>query len=229
MDNHIQVHLCVLQHSSLHLLKDSFSTPRILFSSLSCPLIFFPLVLMHISYCLLSTRWLYFLFPFLLIFAPPLHVCLHSWGGGCMNFCHHRIFRQLSKPLFWTPYVYISLFGKSLNKRGRVLWVLLKVRSIHVTSIKLPVRFTSTHQAEALTLFEVSGYHWIWHLTLWEHHDKSHAVAFSLLVSHLFSLLSIIYFPIFLSSFLHIFNRHFLFSNLVYVNVSACSISLSAW
>lgn len=42
MDNHIQVHLCVLQHSSLHLLKDSFSTPRILFSSLSCPLIFFP-------------------------------------------------------------------------------------------------------------------------------------------------------------------------------------------
>lgn len=65
------------------------------------------------------------------------------------------------------------------------------------------MRFTSTHQAEALTLFEVSGYHWIWHLTLWEHHDKSHAVAFSLLVSHLFSLLSIIYFPIFLSSFLY--------------------------
>lgn len=173
----------------------------------------------------------------LVIFSLPFpsHLCSSSpclftqLGGGCMNFCHHRIFRQLSKPLFWTPYVYISLFGKSLNKRGRVLWVLLKVRSIHVTSIKLPVRFTSTHQAEALTLFEVSGYHWIWHLTLWEHHDKSHAVAFSLLVSHLFSLLSIIYFPIFLSSFLHIFNRHFLFSNLVYVNVSACSISLSAW
>lgn len=120
MDNHIQVHLCVLQHSSLHLLKDSFSTPRILFSSLSCPLIFSPLVLMHISYCCLSTRWLYFLFSSLSFSSfLLLSMFVYTVGRGCMNFCHHRIFRQLSKPLFWTLYVYILLFGKSLNKRGQ--------------------------------------------------------------------------------------------------------------
>lgn len=109
MDNHIQVHLCVLQHSSLHLLKDSFSTPRILFSSLSCPLIFSP-ASSYAHFLLSSLSFSSFLL---------LSMFVYTVGRGCMNFCHHRIFRQLSKPLFWTPYVYILLFRKSLNKRGQ--------------------------------------------------------------------------------------------------------------